>query len=215
LILSEPNYLYIYLIYVIKNFEVIVLIIIKQQKGADNLNFQYEVELAIKGNGGSFARIINDMEGSMYRVAKSILQGDNDCADAIQETILKAYKSINSLRQPQFFKTWLIRILINECKRINIQKNKIIPMEEIIPDISFRDTEDNALLHEIINLLENDLRTVVLLYYFEDLPVKEISDILDIPEGTVKSKLSRARKKLANILNDNLKEGCTYERKSI
>ena len=179
------------------------------------MNFQYEVGLAIKGSNESFVRIISDMEGFMYRVAKSILQSDNDCADAIQETILKAYKSINSLRQPQFFKTWLIRILINECKKINIQKNKTIPMEEIVPDTSFSDTEDNVLLHEIINLLESDLRTVVLLYYFEDLAVKEISDILDIPEGTVKSKLSRARRKLANILNDRLKEEWNYDRKSI
>lgn len=151
----------------------------------------------------------------MYRVAKSKLSSDNDCADAIQETILKAYKAINSLKQPQFFKTWLIRILINECKNIIVQKNKVIPMEEIIFEKSTNNLDENLSMQEILNLLENDLRNIVLLYYFEDMAIKEISSVLDIPEGTVKSRLSRARKKLANILRKDLMEVDNYDRKSI
>lgn len=90
-----------------------------------------EVELAQKGSKEAFSRLIKNSEASMYRVAKSFLKTDTDCADAIQETILKAYKMIRSLKQPQYFKTWLIRILINECKHVLNVKNKVIPMEDL------------------------------------------------------------------------------------
>ena len=65
---------------------------------------EHHVNLAIKGNHESFIKIIHDVEGSLYRVAKGILKSDMDCADAIQETIIKAYHSIKKLKKPEFFK---------------------------------------------------------------------------------------------------------------
>ncbi|MCM0649045.1 sigma-70 family RNA polymerase sigma factor [Clostridium swellfunianum] len=179
------------------------------------MDFEYEVGLAIKGSKDSFAKLIKYLEPSMYRVSKAILQSDNDCADAMQETILKAYKAIESLKEPQFFKTWLIRILINECKKTNMQKGRIIPMEEITSERIVNDIEDSLSVQELLNTLENDLRSVASLYYFEDLPIKDISGMLSIPEGTVKSRLSRARKKLAEVLKPNLKGSELYGRTSI
>ncbi|WP_207647693.1 sigma-70 family RNA polymerase sigma factor [Clostridium frigidicarnis] len=180
-----------------------------------SLDFENEVILAIKGNKDSFAKVIKNLELSMYRVSKAILKSDNDCADAIQETILKSYKAITTLKHPEFFKTWIIRILINECKKINIQKNKVIPMEDVIIEKSFNNFEENLLIQDTLNLLENDLKDVVLLYYIEDLSVKDISDILNIPKGTVKSRLSRARTKLAIILRKDFKESDVYETEGI
>ncbi len=66
-----------------------------------------EVRMAQKGSKDAFMRLIKNSELSMYRVAKSFLKSDPDCADAIQEAILKAYRTIASLREPGYFKTLL------------------------------------------------------------------------------------------------------------
>lgn len=130
----------------------------------------------------------------MYRVAKSFLKSDTDCADAIQETILKAYRTLGSLKEPRYFKTWLIRILINECKRVLNVKSKIIPMEELTVYSQQKDVFEQAEVREAVAALEEELRVIVTLYYFEDLSLKEVAQLLETPEGTVKSRLSRARK---------------------
>src|SRR5690606_27371521 len=87
-----------------------------------------DVLKAKKGSNEAFSRLIRDMESSLYHAARSILKSDFDCADAIQETILKGYSSIHTLREPQYFKTWLIRILLNECKKISKKNQKVVPL---------------------------------------------------------------------------------------
>ena len=73
--------------------------------------------------------LIIDSERHMYVTARAILSDDEDCADAIQETIVKAFSKINSLKQDAYAKTWLIRILINECYKVLRQKSRQIPMD--------------------------------------------------------------------------------------
>jgi RNA polymerase sigma-70 factor (ECF subfamily) len=173
--------------------------------GSDELELEVMIRQAMDGNKESFAVIIKHFELSLYKVAKSMLESEEDCADAIQETILKAYKSIRNLRETQFFKTWLIRILINECNNIYKIKGKVIPICEIEKTASevsiINDVDNTIVIQEMLNHLQNELRTIVILYYFEDFSVKDISDLLSVPEGTVKSRLSRARNKLKNAFN--------------
>ncbi|MFT5875236.1 MAG: RNA polymerase sigma-70 factor (ECF subfamily) [Clostridium sp.] len=171
------------------------------------LELEFEIRQAIEGHKDSFAKLIKHFENLLYKVAKSMLRSDDDCADAIQETILKAYKSIDNLKEVKFFKTWLVRILINECHNINKVKSKLIPVDEIgesaCDKSMITNAFDNIEIQEVINCLENDLKSVVVLYYFEEFSIKEISSMIDIPQGTVKSRLSRARLKLKAILNKN------------
>lgn len=171
------------------------------------MDLELEIRLSKKGNKESFIKLMQYYESSMYRVAKSILQSDNDCADAIQETILSAYKSISFLKQPDYFKTWLIRILINQCNKLLKQKSKVIPMDEFLEQQHAYSNYENIEIQEIVNSLEDELRTIVILYYFEDLPIREISSILEIPEGTVKSRLSRARKRLRILVESDITGG--------
>ncbi|MBA4495314.1 sigma-70 family RNA polymerase sigma factor [Paenactinomyces guangxiensis] len=165
------------------------------------MNVEAEVKLAQKGNRDAFVHFIRYYQGSLYRVAKAILNLDEDCADAIQDTVLSAYQSIHKLRQPAYAKTWLIRILINQCYQILRKRKKIISIQEIrdIPAVS-RESELIELKEEI-EQLEEPLRMVIILHYFEDLPVKEIAGVLGIPEGTVKSRLHRARQALGDRWN--------------
>jgi len=174
------------------------------------LSQENEVRMAQKGSKDAFMRLIKNSELSMYRVAKSFLKSDPDCADAIQEAILKAYRTIASLREPGYFKTWLIRILINECKQILKFKNRVIPIEDLIVQSQQRDVFEQAEVLEVVDSLEDELRTIVILYYFEDLPLQEVARVLELPEGTVKSRLSRARAKLAELLGNQEERGNCY-----
>ncbi|MTK13684.1 MAG: sigma-70 family RNA polymerase sigma factor [Clostridiaceae bacterium] len=159
-----------------------------------------DIKLAKKGDKSAFVRIIEDNKASMYRVAVSILNNEQDVEDALQNTIIKAYEGIVSLKKNQYFKTWLIRILINECNTIFRSNKKIVHVEEFHDKAS--NDFSNLELTNAVNSLEEDLRIVTTLFYFEDIPQKDIANILSIPEGTVRSRLSRARNKLYEMLKE-------------
>lgn len=126
-------------------------------------------------------------------MAKSIVGKDEDVADALQETILKAYKSIHSLREPKFFKTWIFRILINECNTILSSRSRTVVCSELLASSSHSDDYDKVDLREAVDRLDEKQRIVVILHYFEDLPLRQVASVLDISESAVKMRLSRAR----------------------
>ena len=148
--------------------------------------------------------LIIDSERHMYVTARSILPEDEDCADAIQETIVKAFSKINSLRQDAYAKTWLIRILINECYNVLRQKSRQIPMDvegEMAAKAAV-EPKDYSDLYRAVSQLQEDLRMPVVLYYGEDFSVREIAQVLEISEGAVQKRLARARQKLKRLLED-------------
>lgn len=162
---------------------------------------ELEVKLAKKGNHEAFIKLIKPLELQMYNIAKAILRHDEDCADAMQEAILKAYKSLPRLRQAPLFKTWLLRILINECNMILRKKSHVIPLlnldqaEHITPSLDV-----NIDLREAVYRLEEVSRTIIILHYFRDLPLRQIAEMLDLNEGAVKTRLHRARITLSEWL---------------
>lgn len=159
-----------------------------------------DVELAQSGDREAFTRLIKAHEATLYRIACSILHVDSDRLDAAQETIVKAYLSLHKLREPQYFKSWLISIAINECRRLAKRNAKITTLGTWTQKASPETFEDSIELREAIETLEEELRICITLHYIEDLPVKEIAGILRQPEGTIKSRLSRARRKLKQFL---------------
>ena len=161
-------------------------------------------EQAIKGDKEAFKRLIETYKKYLYNVAIAILGNDDDSGDAIGETIIKAYENIATLREPKFFKTWITRILINESKKILISRRKVIQMESYVEEEISTDTydkEENMDLKKALNSLSKGHREVIMLFYYNDLKINEIAEILNIPEGTVKSRLSVAKEKLYNELN--------------
>lgn len=131
-------------------------------------------------------------EQTMYRVSKSILRHDWDCEDAVQEAVLKAYASAGRLKNEQYFKTWLIRIVINECYRILNSRKKFSSFDEV-PEGVQAEQEPYSELYNAIHTLDKRYRVAVVLHYIEGYSVAEIGKILKIPSGTVKSRLSKAR----------------------
>ena len=146
--------------------------------------------------------LIIDSERHMYVTARAILSDDEDCADAIQETIVKAFSKINSLKQDAYAKTWLIRILINECYNVLRQKSRQIPMDvetELAGKVA-AESQDYSDLYRAVSRLQEELKLPVVLYYGEDFSVREIAQVLEISEGAVQKRLARARQKLKRIL---------------
>ncbi|MFL0247674.1 RNA polymerase sigma factor [Candidatus Clostridium stratigraminis] len=165
-------------------------------------NSELDVRLAKKGDKEAFGRLIEINKVSMYRVALSILGEKQDIEDAIQNSIIKSYEGVIYLRKDEFFKTWLIRIVINESKSILKSNSKVVHIEEISKEISSTDDYSSIELTNAVNSLDEDLRITTTLFYFEDIPQKEIAVLLGIPEGTVRSRLSRARTKLYEMLKE-------------
>lgn len=148
--------------------------------------------------------VILESQHQMYATAKAILKDDHDCADAIQETIVKAFAKLDTLRRDRFVKTWLMRILMNECYNICRRSEKILPIDQYMEQIETpqKERENYGELYEAVQELREELRIPVVLHYVEDLSCREIAEMLDISEGAVQKRLARARGKLKNRLED-------------
>ncbi|RDI45736.1 RNA polymerase sigma factor [Falsibacillus pallidus] len=166
------------------------------------------VALAKIGDNEAFSTLIHENKRNLYRIAKAMLYQELDIEDAIQYTILSAYQNIKKLKKDEYFRTWLIRILINHCNNILRLRKRTISLEELsFPSASYEDTYKDMDLQEAIFSLKEDLRIVIILFYYEDLPSKDIAKLLKVPEGTVRSRLSIARKflqKQLNLENENM-----------
>lgn len=163
------------------------------------------VELAKKGDKEAFSKIIEEMKYKLYKTGISILKNDDDTCDAIQETLLKAYQNLYTLKNVEYFSTWLIRILINKCYDILRKNSKIVHIDDQLNnnEESYYDIySEESILGNVLDKIDKDLKMVTVLFYYDEFSVTEISEILNIPEGTVKSRLSRARNKIYSILKD-------------
>ena len=149
-------------------------------------------------NRTDFILRVRDCERRLYRVARTMLRSDADCEDAVQEALLKAWSRLGSLREERFFETWLIRILINECR--NVYRRRPRAQEEL-PESLAAPPADGELMDALMNLPEKH-RIPMELHYIEGYGISEIARMLLIPEGTVKWRLSRGRALLKTELGE-------------
>lgn len=147
----------------------------------------------------AFEILMRNELSSMYRVAASILQNDEDVADAVQETLLICWEKIGTLKNDSFFKTWLTRILINQCNDILRKRKPTVSIDEI-QEISVLNSYDNREWKEITKLLDEKYRTVIELFYVEELSTREIAKAMKLSEANVRIRLSRGRKQLKELL---------------
>ncbi|WP_216827460.1 RNA polymerase sigma factor [Alkalihalobacterium elongatum] len=168
------------------------------------------VKKAKKGDVDSFEQLILIHKLTMYRVAKTILSRDEDCADAMQEAILKAFQSIHTLREPAFFKSWLIRILMNECHQLHRQRRNLTSYDRLVEPFSDDKGYEKIEIQEILDTLPSEQRQLLKLFHIEDLSIQEISQIYETPENTIKTKLRRAREKIRQHLLKH-EEGLTWK----
>ena len=170
---------------------------------------------AKKGNVQAYGELIKFHKEYLYRTAFSYVKNQDMALDVLQETTVQGLLSIHNLREPQYFKTWITRILYNCAMQMYRKSSRVIPYaQDEIPKAAGKQMqtdsgisqEEKMDLHDAVKQLDEPYRTLIVLKYFEGLTISEISTMSSKPEGTVKSDLSKAKKKLRTIL----KEGYIY-----
>ena len=151
-----------------------------------------------------FSRRVLAVEGRLYRISRGMLRDAQDQMDAVQEAVLKAWRSRDRLRQEEFFETWLTRILINECHNIQNARRRIVPLERV-PERAAPAADANEALYEALMALDEALRLPLMLNCVEGYRIREIARILRLPEGTVKSRIARAKRTLRELLEEEEK----------
>ena len=177
----------------------------------ETVNFAELVTQATNGNNEAFEKLYRFTVKNAYRTANLILSNPSDAEDVVQNAYIKAAEKLPELKKPESFDNWLKSIVENECKNY-IRKEKRInapiislkrkaeeefkePAEPIPHEITERE-ELRSSVTDILNSLSHETRACIVLFHYEDKSINEISDILNIPVGTVKSRLHNGRKKI-------------------
>lgn len=167
------------------------------------------------GDEYAFKQLTTTIENDLYKIAKTRLNNDDDIKDAIQNTMILTYKNIKKIRNIEYFKTWMIHVLINECNKIyNSNKksneiyNRVISDSKISSyDSSIQDLHDKMDFNVLIEKLNYDERLVITLYYNSLFSCSQIAKILKTNTNTIKSRLRRSKQKLREMY----KEGYLYD----
>lgn len=157
---------------------------------------------AKKGDKEAFTNLILEIKNDLYKICKMRLINNNDIDDAIQDTMIEAYKNLNSLKDVNKFKPWIITILINNCNKIYRKAQKTRTMieeydiERVGIDSNIEKTEADINFYLLIKDLKYEERVIIILYYMEQFTFKEIGRILHCSENTVKTRFYRAKEKI-------------------
>jgi RNA polymerase sigma-70 factor (ECF subfamily) len=170
------------------------------------------IEEAKRGDKKAFEALVQKYHNELYHTALGIVRSKWDAMDICQDTFLKAFSSLNKLRDPGKFRAWIYRILVNRCNDCFRYNQKVIVSEDIerkgfLKNENKNENEEAMDLLKVLSSLKKKVRTVLVLRYFQDLSIKEIASIVDCPEGTVKSRISSGLKELRGLMNaENDKE---------
>ncbi len=175
------------------------------------------IKKAMKGNKKCLQELLILHSDQLYRTAYLYVRNREDALDVVQETSYKAFLSISQLKDENFFLTWLTKILIN-CSYDVLKKNKKeIPLDNVVEPVSDKGEKrvESLDLLEAINQLNEKYKNVIILFYFHDLPIREVAKVMNIPENTVKTYLSRGKEQLKKLLGGMKYNGKKFIARSI
>lgn len=167
------------------------------------------------GDIEAFEVLVNIYGNRLLKTCYLILKDEKDAEDALQDTFLLVHKNIKKFKGKSTLYTWLYAIAVNQCRNRLRKKKELVPFDDSVEFGEIEDLEEKVMEYISKEKLRKELlslpfiyREVLVLFYFNDLSIKEISEVLEEKEGTVKSKLSRGRNILQGYL---LKGGFSYE----
>lgn len=152
-----------------------------------------------------FCEYIREHENAMYALALSILNNQADAGEAVSESVFRAYKNLDTLKNKKSFKPWILRIVHNTAVEMIRKNERMIPMDEIpvTTDNSSQDLTAKLALRDAVAGLKQPYRTLAVLFYYEDFSTARIAQITNTNIVTVRKQLSRARKMLREILKED------------
>lgn len=157
------------------------------------------VKKAQKGDDRAFLKLFQTYEEDIYRMAYVYVKNESDALDVVQEVAYRSFKKIDTLKNPAYFKTWLVKIAIT-CSIDVVKKNKkVIQLKSEYVECIAAESEEipiSLTLQELLDVLSEDEKSIVLLKFYEGYSFNEIANMLNIPLGTAKSILYRALGKL-------------------
>lgn len=158
----------------------------------------------------SFAAYVQEHQESFYRLAYSYVKNEHTALDMIQNAIYSALKSIHTLKEPSYMKTWFYRILVNTClDELRKNKHTVATDPQELPDQPdlTAEPDDQIIyldLYRALDKLSPSAKTIVTLRYFEDMKLSQVAEILGENLSTVKTKLYRALEKLKIQLDEEV-----------
>ena len=175
----------------------------KEVLGLEGSNEQMNhlVRKAIRGNAEAYGQLIEYYKEYLYKTAFLLVNNQEQALDLVGETILKGFRFVHKVKKPEYFKTWLTKILINaahDCYRKYPQMedfDALTGMEAADPGAGLS-MEEKMDLNHAVSLLPDKYRTVIILKYFDEMTIREIAFAMGIPEGSVKAYLHRAKEEL-------------------
>ena len=173
----------------------------RKRKGVKSVLQSRLLKKAKKGDEKAFCKLIEQEKIKLYKMAFLYMKNEDDALDVVQETVTKAFIPIKTLKGEGSFSTWITRILINTALETIRKNQNIVPINnQIIENEIANHHEERIDLVSAISQLEEKYKTVIILKYYQDLTVPVISEILQCPQGTVKSNLHRGIIELKKIL---------------
>ena len=151
----------------------------------------------------SFTTAVERYQDTVYRVALHILASPQDADDAVQEVFLRLYTAQKALQSEEHLRRWLLRVTVNYCRDVlrSPWRKRRASLDELPPQPVFQKPEQEALYQSVMTLPEN-YRIVLVLFYYEELSVREIGALLNLETSAVTTRLSRARAKLKEQLGE-------------
>jgi RNA polymerase sigma-70 factor (ECF subfamily) len=163
------------------------------------------VKKAQKGDETAYLELFGQYEELIYRMAFVYVKNQEDALDVVQETAYRSFKAIKTLKQPQYFKTWLTKIAIRCSLNLLRQRTKVIQFELQKFDGLQTDNEDvtlSIMLDDVIEKLDATEKSIILLRFYQDYTIKDVAEMLELPLGTAKTVLYRALDKLRGIVGE-------------
>lgn len=157
------------------------------------------IRKAMSGDPEAFVQLMEAHRQTLYKVARGYFSEQMDIEDVLSETVLACWERLDTLRQPQYFQSWLIRILINKCNDQLRRRKRLVPLENAPEPIVTLEEEG---LPTLLDGLGRETRLILILHYSQGYKTREIAKLLGLPHGTVTSRLKRGRDKLARRLRE-------------
>ena len=169
------------------------------------------VARAKKGDAEAFQALIHEEKEKLYKIAFVYMRNEDDALEVFQETLYKVFAAIAKLKDDDYFSTWVTRILINTAVATLKKKEKVIPMSndilENMGDSWHLKCEERLDLLGAMDEIEEKYKTVLLLRFYEDYTIPQISTFLNYPEGTVKTNIRRGlallKEKMKGVYTDD------------